>query len=178
VTVRHQPRTALALAAAVLVLTAGCGGGSSDTADTSSAGSGRASAAALQVEDGSLGRILADRRGMTVYVFAKDTSGASSCTGVCASNWPPVVAPDPLPSSLPGVTGQLGTTQRDDGSTQLTVADRPVYTFSGDSGPGETNGQGLTLDGGLWTVVSPAGAPVSGSGKGTAPSDGPGGYGY
>lgn len=157
------------------MLTAACGGGGSDTAGTSANGSGTPSGAVLRAEDGSLGRILVDRRGRTVYVFAKDGPGTSSCTGACASNWPPVVAPDPLPSSVPGVTGPLGTTTRDDGSTQLTVADHPVYTFSGDTEPGETKGQGLTLDGGLWTAVSPAGSPVTGGE--TSPSE-PGGYGY
>jgi predicted lipoprotein with Yx(FWY)xxD motif len=166
----------VALAAAVLVLTAACGGGSgSGTAGTSSTGSGAASV--LRPEDGPLGRILVDRRGRTVYVFATDAAGTSSCTGACATNWPPVVAPDPLPSSVPGVTGELGATERDDGSAQLTVADHPVYTFSGDAEPGQTNGQGVTLDGGLWTVVSPAGAPVSGSGEGPTSDVNPG-YGY
>jgi predicted lipoprotein with Yx(FWY)xxD motif len=75
----------VALAAAVLVLTAACGGGSgSGTAGTSSTGSGAASV--LRPEDGPLGRILVDRRGRTVYVFAKDAAGTSSCTGACATN--------------------------------------------------------------------------------------------
>jgi hypothetical protein len=78
---------------------------------------------------------------------------------------------------VPGVTGELGATERDDGSAQLTVAHHPVYTFSGDAAPGQTNGQGVTLDGGLWTVVSPAGAPVSGAGEGPTSDVSPG-YGY
>lgn len=164
----------MALAAAVLALTAACGGGGSDTAGTSSTGG---AASVLRPEDGALGRILVDRRGRTVYLFAKDAAGTSSCTGACATNWPPVVAPEPLPSSVPGVTAELGATTRDDGSAQLTVADHPVYTFSGDTEPGQTNGQGLTLDGGLWTVVSPAGDPVRGSGEGPTSGDLPG-YGY
>jgi hypothetical protein len=88
------------------------------------------------------------------------------------------MAPEPVPSSLPGVSATVGATTRDDGSTQLTVADHPVYTFSGDTEPGQANGQGLTLDGGLWTVISPAGSPVSGSGRSTTPTGSPGGYGY
>lgn len=166
---------------AILVLTASCGGQGNDTAGTSVNGSGRASDAVLQAEHGPLGRILVDRRGWTVYVFAKDAAGTSSCTGACASNWPPVVAPDPLPSSVPGVSGALGTASRDDGSTQLTVADRPVYLFSGDTGAGQTNGQGLTLDGGLWTAVSPDGAPLAEPKPDASPSppdSSPGGYGY
>jgi hypothetical protein len=70
------------------------------------------------------------------------------------------MAPETLPSSLPGVPGELGSTTRDDGVEQLTVAGHPLYTFSGDGEPGQTNGQGSTLNGGVWNVVSPAGSPV------------------
>ena len=62
-------------------------------------------------------------------------------------------------STLPGVTGTLGTTPGAGGARQLTIAGHPVYTFAGDSAPGQTNGQGKVAFGGLWTVVSPAGAP-------------------
>jgi predicted lipoprotein with Yx(FWY)xxD motif len=65
--------------------------------------------------------------------------------------------------SLPGVTGAIGPTARSDGTRQLTVAGHPVYTFTGDSTPGQTNGQGMVLNGGLWTAVSPAGAAVAAS---------------
>jgi predicted lipoprotein with Yx(FWY)xxD motif len=54
------------------------------------------------------------------------------------------------------VTGQLGVITREDGTSQLTVAGHPLYTFAGDTAPGQTNGQGKTLDGGLWTVASAA----------------------
>jgi predicted lipoprotein with Yx(FWY)xxD motif len=178
VTSWHQPRTAAALVAAVLVLAVGCGGGSSDAQGTSSSGNGAASTAVLRPDSGPFGEMLVDRRGRTIYVFAKDDPGSSSCDGTCATNWPPVMAPEPVPSSLPGVSATVGATTRDDGSTQLTVADHPVYRFSGDTEPGQANGQGLTLDGGLWTVISPAGSPVSGSGTGTTPSEPTGGYGY
>ncbi|HTG42084.1 MAG TPA: hypothetical protein VK697_10790, partial [Methylomirabilota bacterium] len=102
-----------------------------------------------------------------------DTNGTSACIGACAANWPPVAAPSPLPTSLPGVTGQLGTITRQDGSSQLTVAGHPLYTFAGDSAPGQTNGQGKTLDGGLWTVSSAAGAPVTSASAGGAATAAP-----
>jgi predicted lipoprotein with Yx(FWY)xxD motif len=70
-------------------------------------------------------------------------------------------APAALSASLPGVTGKLGVATRSDGGRQLSVAGHPVYTFVGDSAPGQTNGQGVALNGGLWTVVSPAGAPLT-----------------
>jgi predicted lipoprotein with Yx(FWY)xxD motif len=164
------------LAAAVLVLMAGCGGtDTGDTADTTSSG---APGPVLRAEEGPLGTVIVGRGGLTVYVFAKDTDGSSSCTGACATNWPPVEAPEPLPSALPGVTAPLGTAARDDGSTQLTVAGHPVYTFTGDAEPGQTNGQGRVLDGGLWSVVTPDGSPVTGPAPTTSPDDPPGGYGY
>ena len=71
-----------------------------------------------------------------------------------------MAAPDQLPASIPGVSGELGVTNRSDGIRQLTVAGHPVYTYSGDDSPGQTNGQGITLDGGVWNAVSTAGAPI------------------
>ncbi|WP_166658948.1 hypothetical protein [Kribbella sp. VKM Ac-2571] len=59
------------------------------------------------------------------------------------------------------LTGKLGTTTRDGGARQFTVAGHPLYTFVGDSTPGQTNGQGINLNGGVWTAVSPGGAPVT-----------------
>lgn len=123
---------------------------------------------AISAQATSLGVILVDGQGRTVYEFANDTNGTSACTGACATNWPPVAAPSPLPTSLPGVTGQLGVITREDGTSQLTVAGHPLYTFAGDTAPGQTNGQGKTLDGGLWTVASAAGAPVANANPPTA----------
>jgi predicted lipoprotein with Yx(FWY)xxD motif len=71
-----------------------------------------------------------------------------------------VTAPTTIPTSVPGVTAKLGSFTRPDGKKQLTIDRLPVYTFSGDSGPGKTSGQGKNLNGGLWWVVSPAGKPI------------------
>ena len=177
----HQPGIPLALAAAALTLAAACGGGDGSTRDSSPASGGTASAAGLHTADSPLGTILVDGDGMTVYVFANDAAGTSTCTGGCAANWPPVEAPAPVPSSIPGVSAALGTATRDDGSEQLTVAARPVYTFVGDSAPGQTSGHGRTLDGGLWQAVSADGSPVPAPGASSPPpdpDDGTGGYGY
>ena len=132
----------------------------------------------LSAQPTSLGTILVDGKGRTVYEFANDKNGQSTCAGGCAANWPLVPAPASLPMSLPGVTGQLGTTTHSDGARQLTVAGHPVYTFAGDSAPGQTNGQGITLDGGLWTVASPAGAPVTNASPAGGSGRAPGGLGY
>jgi predicted lipoprotein with Yx(FWY)xxD motif len=146
----------LSLATAGLVAAAAC----SSSSGTGGSGSApMATGDAVSAQPTSLGTILVDGRGRTVYVFANDKTNASTCTGACAADWPAVPAPATLPTSLPGVTGALGMTTRSDGGHQLTVAGHPVYTFSGDSAPGKTNGQGVNLNGGLWTVVSPSGAP-------------------
>jgi predicted lipoprotein with Yx(FWY)xxD motif len=145
-------------AAAVALAAAGCGNDSGTGAAPGPVPTANGDAVSAQTT--SLGSILVNGQGKTVYEFANDTGSSSTCSGACASVWPAVPAPASLPASLPGVTGKLGTTTRADGSRQLTVAGHPVYTFSGDSAPGQTNGQNQVLNGGLWTVVSPAGAPL------------------
>jgi predicted lipoprotein with Yx(FWY)xxD motif len=151
--------------------TAGSAGYAAPSAPAASSAAAPATGQAITAQGTSLGVILVDGGGRTVYEFANDTNGTSACTGACAANWPPVPAPSPLPASLPGVTGQLGVITRQDGTDQLTVAGHPLYTFAGDTAPGQTNGQGKTLDGGLWTVASAAGAPIaSANATGDAPS--------
>jgi predicted lipoprotein with Yx(FWY)xxD motif len=153
----------LAALAAVALAAAGCGDSGSSGTAAPPAPVPSATGEAVSAQATALGTILVDGKGRTVYDFANDKNGASTCTGTCAANWVFVPAPASLPKSLPGVTGALGTTRRPDGGRQLTVAGHPVYTFVGDSAPGQTNGQGVVLNGGLWTVVSPAGAPLPGA---------------
>jgi len=147
-------------AAAFTVAAAGCDSGKSTDAGAS-APVPQATGAAVSAQPTTLGTILVDGQGRTVYVFANDKNSMSTCADACAANWPFVPAPASLPKSLPGVTGTVGTTTRADGNRQLTITGHPVYTFVGDSTPGQTNGQGVNLNGGVWTVVSPAGAPVT-----------------
>jgi predicted lipoprotein with Yx(FWY)xxD motif len=172
----HQTRTRFGLAVAglaVALFATACGGSSGGTASTTGSGGGGANAGVVHTAKGPLGTILVNGKGMTIYLFAPDKPGKSVCNGSCASYWPPVPAPATIPSSLPGVTGMLGTTTRDDGSTQLTVAGHPLYTYAGDAKPGQTKGQNLDINGGLWTVVAADGSSVT-----TAPSGSGGGGGY
>ena len=162
---------ALALAAAGCSSNSGGSSGSAPAAPTPTA-----SGATVSAQPTSVGTIIVDARGRTVYDFAADKTSASTCAGACAANWPPVPAPATLPTSLPGVTGKLGTTTGAGGARQLTIAGHPVYTFAGDSAPGQTNGQGKVAFGGLWTVVSPAGAPQANPAG--APSQSPAGPSY
>lgn len=162
----------LSLATIGLAVTAAC---SSDSGTGHSGTVPPATGKAVSAQPTSLGTILVDGKGRTVYVFANDKTTASTCTGACAAEWPAVPAPATLPASLPGVTGALGMTTGLEASHQLTVSGHPVYTFSGDSAPGQTHGQGINLNGGIWTVVSPSGAPDAHPtpAGGTPPAPGP-----
>ncbi|MGH3421182.1 MAG: COG4315 family predicted lipoprotein, partial [Streptosporangiaceae bacterium] len=88
------------------------------------------------------------------YWFAPDRPDKSACYGSCAAYWPPVAG---HASAGPGVTGTIGTINRTDGTTQATYDGHPLYTYIGDSAPGQDGGNNINLDGGLWHDV-----PVSG----------------
>jgi predicted lipoprotein with Yx(FWY)xxD motif len=125
----------------------------------------------------SLGSILTDGTGKTIYRFAIDSPGHSACTGTCAKYWPPVAAPSTLPSAVDGVAASVGSIARPDGTKQLTVGGYPVYTYASDKAPGDVTGQGLNLSGGLWWVLSPTGAEVTTSPSPSSKPGGGGGYG-
>ena len=99
--------------------------------------------------------VLADANGRTLYWFAPDSAARSACYGSCAAYWPPVKGPA---TAGPGVTGKLSELTRTGGSVQAAYDGHPLYTYVGDSAPGQANGNGLNLNGGLWHEV-----PVSGS---------------
>jgi predicted lipoprotein with Yx(FWY)xxD motif len=162
---------------AALVL-AGCassssGGGSTGGAGTSSAAAASpsvAAGAAVGTEQTSLGTILVDPQGKTLYLFEADKPNVSHCTGVCLQYWPVVAATAAAPLSPSGVTATLGSITRSDGSKQLTVDSWPVYTYRGDTAPGMTAGQGTNLSGGLWWVLATDGkAIMSAAGTGGSP---------
>ena len=94
--------------------------------------------------------VLTNANGRTLYWFAPDTSATSKCTGSCAAYWPPVAG---HPKAGPGVTGKLGTIKRPGGGLQATYDGHPLYTYIGDSGPGQAGGNNLNLNGGLWYEV-------------------------
>ena len=98
--------------------------------------------------------VLTNGRGLTLYWFAPDTPTASKCTGSCTAYWPPVIG---SPAAGPGVTGRLGTVKRAGRAVQATYDGHPLYTYIGDSGPGQANGNNLNLNGGPWYEVRVSG---------------------
>ena len=97
--------------------------------------------------------VLTNANGLTLYWFVPDTATRSACYGTCAAYWPPVTGPA---TAGPGVTGTLATITRSDGSVQAVYDGHPLYTYIGDTAPGQANGNGITLNGGLWHEVTPS----------------------
>jgi predicted lipoprotein with Yx(FWY)xxD motif len=116
------------------------------------AGPGSASAGGgLKTESIGGVRVLTNARGFTLYWFAADTTTRSACYGTCAAYWPPVTG---TPSKGPGIPGKLATIKRSDGTSQITYNGHPLYTYVGDSAPGQASGNNLNLNGGLWHEVT------------------------
>lgn len=120
-----------------------------------------AASAPVQPASTSLGKVLVNSKGRTVYVFAADPKGKSTCRGACAAAWPPVIVSSKNVGKPDGGAARLGTITRSDGRLQLTVNGRPVYTFTGDSAKGDVNGQGIDGFGARWWVVGPNGARIT-----------------
>ena len=165
-----RPRLMLALpaAAAVAAVLAACG--SSGSASSSSSGtSNHAAASVSSLKTAKIGgaTVLTNGKGFTLYSFAPDTPTKSNCNGACAKYWPPVKGP----VTASGVKGTFATIKRSNGSTQATFDGHPLYTYVGDTAPGQAKGNGLNLSGGVWHEVTtsgsaPAGSAASGSGGG------------
>jgi predicted lipoprotein with Yx(FWY)xxD motif len=119
------------------------------------AGPGSASASG-RLKTATIGgvRVLTDARGFTLYWFAPDTATSSACYGSCAAYWPPVTG---TPSEGLGVSGMLATITRSDGTTQITYNGHPLYTYVGDTAPGQAFGNNRNINGGLWHEVTVSG---------------------
>ena len=122
--------------------------------------SSQSGSATVSVADSSLGQILVDGNGKTLYLFEADTSTQSTCSGGCAQAWPPVTT-NGAPKAAGGASASLlGTTARSDGTTQVTYGGHPLYSFTGDTKPGDTNGEGSTAFGAGWDVLTPTGEKI------------------
>jgi predicted lipoprotein with Yx(FWY)xxD motif len=137
--------------AAVLVAAAYAG-----TASTQSA----PKAALVALGKTTLGSVLVDTKGRTLYAFEKDRKGMSVCDTACVKFWPPLVSRT-TPRAAKGVhKAMLGVTRRHDGRRQVTYAGHPLYTFVGDKTPGATSGEGLTNFGAGWYALTASGRTV------------------
>ena len=169
----RRPLVALVALTAAGMLAAGCGSSSSGSGGSGSGGglNGGSSApttapsavATVSATSTSLGMILVDGSGRTLYLFEKDQSDQSACAGACAAAWP-VDQTSGTPKAASGVkASMLGTIKRSDNTTQVTYNQHPLYYFQGDSGAGQQNGQGVDAFGAKWFVVNPAGGAVTGA---------------
>jgi predicted lipoprotein with Yx(FWY)xxD motif len=143
------------------------GGGST----SSSSASGGAAATVAIAEVGDLGTVLVDGTGRTLYLFESDTGTTSTCTGSCAGMWPALVTDGTATAGAGAASAMLGTTTRDDGTTQVTYDGHPLYLYSGDSAAGDANGQGI---GDVWYAVTSSGAPAYASSNSGGNGYGPG----
>src|SRR5664280_2287710 len=147
-----------------LAAAAGCSSGTASapasTAASGGSGGSGGTPTVTVASKGTVGAVLSNGQGMTLYRYTPDTPGVSACTGGCATTWPPLTLQAGVtnPVAGPGVTG-LGTIKRADGSLQVTYTGTPLYLYVGDSSRTDATGQGL---GGLWFVLkAPTAAPTT-----------------
>jgi predicted lipoprotein with Yx(FWY)xxD motif len=119
------------------------------------------SAARIGTRHTSLGTVLVDSKGRTIYLFERDKTKKSTCSGACATNWPPVTTSG-APKAGGGVKAKLlGTTKRSDGTTQVTYDGHPLYLFVADKNrPGSTKGEGVDAFGAEWYVLGTNGRKI------------------
>jgi predicted lipoprotein with Yx(FWY)xxD motif len=155
--------------ATILILAAlaaaGCGstGGSNTSGSSAPPKTASGQSATVGITNENLGNILVDSHGRTLYLFQRDTGTKSTCTGACATEWPPLRV-TAKPTVGGGATASIvATSARSDGKPQVTYNGHPLYLFSGDQKPGDTNGEGVNAFGGLWYALSSAGNQIVGS---------------
>jgi predicted lipoprotein with Yx(FWY)xxD motif len=155
--------------AAIALAVAGCGGtsGGAHASGYGSLSQSKAAAApaasgatTVRLASSKLGKILVDSKGETLYLFQADKGPASTCSGACASVWPPLRTTS-TPIAGPGVSAaKLSTTKRSDGASEVTYNGHPLYTYLGDGAPGQTTGEGNQGFGAEWDVLSAAGNKI------------------
>jgi predicted lipoprotein with Yx(FWY)xxD motif len=148
--------------AVVAFAVAACGsssGGAYGGGSTAASSGGKGSVALASTK---LGKVLVDGNGRTLYLFEADKGTMSTCDGACASAWPPLTTSGKPTAGAGVVAAKLGTAKRADGTTGVTYAGHPLYTYAGDGSPGQTTGEGLTDYGAPWYALSAAGKTVVG----------------
>jgi predicted lipoprotein with Yx(FWY)xxD motif len=168
----------LAVAAVSALTLSACGSGSSSGTATGSGGGGGSnngggtSSAELHVANTSLGKVLVNDKGMTVYILTSDGHDHSTCSSSCLQYWPPVT-----PGGAPKIAAATGKTSTMTGGKIVTVAGHPVYTYIQDAKAGDVNGEGIKTFGGTWYAISASGKPVTGTSSSGSSSSGGGNYG-
>jgi predicted lipoprotein with Yx(FWY)xxD motif len=153
-------RPIIAAFAAVILVVAACTSGGASPVPSAGGASAAAGATIGTASSANFGNVLTGPNGMTLYTHAGDSATSSTCGGQCATAWPPLVTTGP-PSAGTGVTGQLGTLTRADGTMQVTYSGLPLYYWQGDTKAGDVTGNGVNG----FSVAS-----VSGSGPSASPS--------
>ena len=148
--------------AATAAIAAGCGGNSGTSYGGAKTTTPKPAVAAAKVMTSktSLGTIVVDGQGRTLYMFEADRNGKSTCSGACAAAWPPALTSGKPVAGGAVSAAKLGTTKRSDGTTEVTYAGWPLYRYAGDSAAGDTNGQNLDQFGAEWYVLAPSGKQV------------------
>jgi predicted lipoprotein with Yx(FWY)xxD motif len=144
------------------------GGGSSSSGGSTSSGSAASASSAVKTTKIGSATVLTNVHGHTLYTFAIDGMNKSNCNGSCLHYWPP----EKGPVKVTGIKGTFGTIKRSDGITQETWNGHPLYTYIGDSAPGQDKGNGLNLSGGVWHDATVSGSPAPSQSS----SGGGGGY--
>ncbi|MGZ8513918.1 MAG: COG4315 family predicted lipoprotein [Candidatus Limnocylindrales bacterium] len=172
--------TGLVLAATIFAACTAAGGSPAATsapaapAPSSAAPAASAVATVEGTSSPTFGMILTGAKGLTLYTHSGDSAGASTCTGDCATAWPPLSVPSgQQPAAGTGVTGALTTLTRDDGTTQVAYDGMPLYYWQGDTKAGDVTGDGV--NGFSVAKVSGGATPPSNS---AAPSSSGGRYNY
>jgi predicted lipoprotein with Yx(FWY)xxD motif len=149
-------------ATAAVLLASACGTSTVTPAAGTSATKTATPGGVLGVATTSLGPILVDSQGLTVYLLTSDTPGHSSCSAQCLAYWP--LVPAPAGATVPkvqGISAALSVTKATSGASMLTAGGWPLYTFVKDKAPGDVTGEGVKTFGGTWHAVSPSGSAVS-----------------
>jgi predicted lipoprotein with Yx(FWY)xxD motif len=182
---RYQVRlVAVAMLALLGLIAAGCGGSSSSSKPKGGVAGASHSTSTATVKTrkiSGLGVVLVNKKGRTLYVFMKDARRKVTCKGSCTTFWPPLKKPaGKLRAAAPAKTALLGSDKNPSGGRVVTYNKWPLYTYSGDNGAGQANGQALNLEGGKWYVISAKGKVIkhsASSGGGGTSTGGGGGWG-
>jgi predicted lipoprotein with Yx(FWY)xxD motif len=146
----------------IILLLAACRGAGAGSPSVAADGNGGAAVSVAEAEG--VGQHLVDADGRTLYIFLNDSPDESTCTGSCAESWPPAtLEAGQDPAGGDGVSAELASIEREDGTRQLTLAGWPLYTYAADEGPGDVSGEGV---GEVWFVARPDGSLPDGAGDG------------